>query len=164
MATKGRRGFKFTTEEIKSLLDVIEEILPIGNPNQEKVWDKHMVWYPKKEHTPESLRRKFQDMAKTKMPTGDSNRPPHIRSSKRIFRLIVKATDGSNGISGGGDNDPPPPMTMTTTTMMNTRATSTMKMTKTTARMVESRAILSTSPLVMSLAEQKWGGQQQSAP
>jgi hypothetical protein len=33
MATKGRRGFKFTTQEIESLLDVIEEIIPIDNPD-----------------------------------------------------------------------------------------------------------------------------------
>jgi hypothetical protein len=59
MATKGRRGFKFTTQELKSLLDVIEDIFPIGNPDLEKVWNMHMVRYPKKERTAELLRRKF---------------------------------------------------------------------------------------------------------
>ena len=108
MATKGRRGFKFTTQEIESLLDVIEEIIPIGNPDWEKVWDKHMVCYPKKERTPKSLRCKFQDLAKSKMPTGDPNCPPHICSAKCIYHLIVKATDGSDGVSGGGDDDSPP--------------------------------------------------------
>jgi hypothetical protein len=33
MTTKGRREFEFTIQEIKSLLDVIEEIVPIGNPD-----------------------------------------------------------------------------------------------------------------------------------
>ena len=109
MATKGRRrGFKFTTQQIESLLDVIEEIISIDNPDWEKVWDKHMVCYPKKERTPESLRRKFQDLAKSKAPTGDPNCPPHIHSAKRIYRLIVKATDGSDGESCGGDDDFPP--------------------------------------------------------
>jgi hypothetical protein len=64
MATKGRRGFKFSTQELKSLLDVIEDIIPIGNPDWEKVWNIHMVGYPKKERTAESLRRKFQELAK----------------------------------------------------------------------------------------------------
>jgi hypothetical protein len=59
MTTKGRRGYKFTTQEIESLLDVIEENIPIGDPNWEQVWDRHMVRYPKKEQTAESLRRKF---------------------------------------------------------------------------------------------------------
>jgi hypothetical protein len=66
MTTKGRRGFKFTTQEIKSVLNVIKEINPIGNPDWEKVWDRHMVCYPKKEWTAESLRRKFQELAKIK--------------------------------------------------------------------------------------------------
>ncbi len=64
MATKGRRGFKFTTQELKSLLDVIKDIVPIGNPDWEKVWNMHMVCYPKKDWTAESLRRNFQELAK----------------------------------------------------------------------------------------------------
>ncbi len=42
-----------------------------------------------------------------KQPTGDPNCPPHICSAKRIYHLIVKATDGLDGDSGD-DNDPPP--------------------------------------------------------
>jgi hypothetical protein len=121
MATKGRSGFKFTTQEIKSLLDVIEEIISIGNPDWEKVWDKHMVHYPKKERTPESLGRKFQDLAKSKAPTGDPNCLPHIHSAKHIYCLIVMATDGLDGVSGGG-NDDSPPTSMTTRLTTNTRA------------------------------------------
>ncbi len=37
MATKGKRGFKFTIAELEDLLDVINEIVPIGNPDWEKV-------------------------------------------------------------------------------------------------------------------------------
>ena len=150
MATKGRRGFKFTTQEIESLLDIIEEIIPIGNPDWEKVWDKHMVCYPKKERTPKLLRRKFRDLAKSKVPTGDPNCPPHIHAAKCIYPLIVKVTDGSDGESGGGDDDFPPTL-MTARTTTNTRVTRTMKMTKTLARMVESMVFPSTSPLVIPL-------------
>jgi hypothetical protein len=50
-------GVEFTTQEIERLLDVIEEIIPIGNPYLEKVWDRHMVCYPKKEPTAEVLRQ-----------------------------------------------------------------------------------------------------------
>ena len=35
---KGRRGFTFTIAEIKSLLDVINDIVPIGNYEWEQVW------------------------------------------------------------------------------------------------------------------------------
>jgi hypothetical protein len=106
MTTKRRRGFKFTTQEIKSLLDVIEDIIPIGNPDWEKVWDRHVVCYPKKDWTAISLRRKFQELAE-KNPTGDPNCQPHVRSAKRIHQLIVKATDGLDGQSGDDDVLPP---------------------------------------------------------
>jgi hypothetical protein len=106
MTTKGRRGFKFTTQEIESLLDVIEEIIPIGSPDWEKVWDRHMVCYPKKEQTAKLLRCKFQELAK-KNPTGDPNCPPHVCSAKRIYQLVVKAKDGLDGESGDDDVLPP---------------------------------------------------------
>ncbi len=100
MPPKGKRGFKFTIAEMESLLDVIEEIVPIGNPDWERVWDSHTTRYPKKERTAKSLRCKFQELACKKMPTSDPNCLPHIRSAKRIYKIIVKATDGSDGLSG----------------------------------------------------------------
>jgi hypothetical protein len=33
MAKKGKGGFKFTVAEIEHMLDVIDEIVPIGNPD-----------------------------------------------------------------------------------------------------------------------------------
>ena len=43
-------------------------------------------------------------MACKKMPTGDPDCPPHIHLAKRIYRMIVKATDGSDGMSGDTDD------------------------------------------------------------
>jgi hypothetical protein len=103
MPPKGKRGFKFTIAEMESLLDVIGEIVPIGNPNWEQVWDSHTTCYPQKERTAKLLRCKCQELARKKMPTGDPNCPPHIRSAKRMYRMIVKATDGSEGLSGDDD-------------------------------------------------------------
>jgi hypothetical protein len=65
-----------------------------------------MACYPKKEQTAKLLRHKFQELKK-KQSIGDPNCPPHIRSAKCIYPLIVKATDGSDG-DFGDDNDPPP--------------------------------------------------------
>ena len=58
--TKGKRGAKFTIAELKCLLDEIDEIVPIGNPNWERVWDRHVSTFPTKERTLELLKRKFQ--------------------------------------------------------------------------------------------------------
>ena len=109
---KGRLGFKFTIAEIESLLDVINDIFPIGNSEWEQVWNRHNHRYPSKERTFESFWRKFLEMARKKVPTGDPNCPPHIRSSKRIYRKIIQATDGSDGESdlnslgiNAGDHD-----------------------------------------------------------
>ena len=102
---KGKRGAKFTIAELERLLDVIDEILPIGAPDWEKVWDRHVSNFPKKERTVESLKRKFQELARKKIPTGDPECPPHIRNAKRIFRKIVLASDGSTGGSDGSENE-----------------------------------------------------------
>jgi hypothetical protein len=102
---KGKRGAKFTIAELECLLDVIDEIVPIGNPDWERVWDKHVSTFPKKERTVESLKRKFQGLARHKIPTGDPECPPHIRNAKRIYRKIVLATDGSTGGSDVSDDE-----------------------------------------------------------
>jgi hypothetical protein len=103
---KGKRGANFTImAELECLLDVIDKIVPIGNPDWERVWYKHVSTFPKKERTVESLKQKFQGLARHKIPTGDPACPPHIRNAKRIYRKIVLATDGSTGGSDVSDDE-----------------------------------------------------------
>jgi hypothetical protein len=59
MVKKGKRGFKFTIAKLEHLVDVMNEIVPIGNPDWEKVWHEHLAAYPMMEWTPELLKRKF---------------------------------------------------------------------------------------------------------
>jgi hypothetical protein len=59
MAKKGKRGFKFTIAKLERLQSVINEIVPIGNPDWEKVWHEHLAAYPTMEGTPELLKHKF---------------------------------------------------------------------------------------------------------
>jgi hypothetical protein len=94
-----RRGFKFTVVEIENLLETIEDVIPIGNPDWERIWQEHLARYPTKGRTSESLKRKFQQLARTKIPTGDPNCPPYIRDAKQIYYKIVQATNGSTGCS-----------------------------------------------------------------
>ena len=96
---KGKRGAKFTTAELEHLLSIVEEILPIGAPEWERVWDRHDSAFRAKERTPESLKRKFQELARKKIPTGDPECPPYVRKAKHIYHKIVLATDGSTGNS-----------------------------------------------------------------
>ncbi len=99
-----KREFKFALSEIESLLEVVEAIIPIGNPDWDKILNKHASRYPTKDCTAKSLKRKFQELACTKIPTGDPNMPPHICKAKQIYYRIVQATDGSTGGSQGGDD------------------------------------------------------------
>ncbi len=75
----------------------VDEIVPIGNPEWECVWERHNSCYPNKDWTVESLKRKFQELAKKKVSTGDPYCPPHIIYAKHFYRKIVEATDGSTG-------------------------------------------------------------------
>jgi len=94
---KGKRGFKFTIHELESLVKAVEELIPISNTEWEWGWDRHIALYPQQDRTLKSLKRKFQEMARTKIPTGDPNCPHHIRIAKRAYYKLIKATDGSMG-------------------------------------------------------------------
>ena len=60
------RGCKFSVVEIEHLLEVVEEVIPIGNPDWEQIWQEHLARYPTKERAAESLKRKFQELARKK--------------------------------------------------------------------------------------------------
>ena len=88
------KGFKFALSKIESLLKVVKAIIPIGNPDWDKILNKHASCYPTKDCTVKLLKRKFQKLACTKIPTRDPNMPPHICKTKHIYYRIVQATDG----------------------------------------------------------------------
>ena len=97
---KGARGLAFKAPELENLADIVEEIVPISHTDWDRVRDQHNEKFSKQNRTTESLRRKFQWMAKMKIPTGDPNMPRHIRVAKR-----AKATDGSTPVRDDDDDD-----------------------------------------------------------
>ena len=72
---KGKRGYKFTKKELESLLMAVDEIVPAGNPEWENIWEMHNSCYPNQDPNVKSLKRKFQELAKKKMLTGDPKCP-----------------------------------------------------------------------------------------
>jgi len=64
---KSKRGFKFTVSELEHMLDIIDDIVPIGNPDWEKIWQEHLADYSTMEQTPELLKRKFQELIRKKI-------------------------------------------------------------------------------------------------
>jgi hypothetical protein len=97
MVKKGKRGFKFSVAELEHMLNFINDIVPIGNPDWEKVWQEHLAAYPTMEQTPESLKRNFQELVRKKNPTCDPNCPPYVHEAKQISRKIVIVTNRSTG-------------------------------------------------------------------
>ncbi len=85
---KATRGYKFTVSEVEHLLETVEDVIPIENPNWECTWQEHSARCPTRERTAESLKRKFQELARKKVPTGDPKCPPKVH-------------DGSTGGSDG---------------------------------------------------------------
>jgi hypothetical protein len=80
---KGKREYKFTTPELEILAKAIEEIVPISAIDWDKVWEEHKKCFLDLNRTSDSQKRKLQEMARTKIPTGDPNCLPHIRIAKR---------------------------------------------------------------------------------
>jgi hypothetical protein len=99
-----RRGFKFTVAEIEHLLETIEDVIPIGNPDWERIWQEHSARYPTKERTSESLKRKFQELARKKIPTGDPNCPPYVRKYARAEGVTLPPSEDL--CPSGGSNSP----------------------------------------------------------
>jgi hypothetical protein len=80
-----KRGFKFALSKIESLLKVFKAIIPIGNPDWEKILNEHATRYPTKDRTTKSLKHKFQELAPTNIPTGD----PHMTSIIGMCRQLM---------------------------------------------------------------------------
>lgn len=77
-----RRGASFATKEIEHLLDVMEEIVPIGPTEWDIVEAKHNALFEDKGRNKDTLKRKFQSLYLTRIPTGDPTCPPHIPKTK----------------------------------------------------------------------------------
>ena len=73
-----KRGFKFTTHELESLAEAVADIIPMSNTDWDNILEIHDANFPGLNRTSDSLKRKFQEMARTKIPTGDPNCPHHI--------------------------------------------------------------------------------------
>ena len=102
------RGRGFTVAEIDCLLEIIDDVLPIGPNDWDRVTERHCTFYPGLGRTRESLRRKFASLYNHKKPTGDPSCPVYVRNAKHIFERIKEAmdlSDGEGGGVGGGEDE-----------------------------------------------------------
>lgn len=101
MPPKGR-GATFTALELSSFLDLLEERLPISLDEWDMVTALHLATFPEPNRNKDTLKRKFQMLYSTKMPTGDPNIPPNVLRAKRINNEIKEKTEL---VEDGDDDD-----------------------------------------------------------
>jgi hypothetical protein len=87
----------YSNNELDLLLESVREILPISGREWEEVATRQASYFSDSRRTGEQLKKKYNRLAKTKIPTGDPNCPPSVREAKRISRLIVEKTNGTAG-------------------------------------------------------------------
>ena len=83
----------YTQEETETLLSCIDEVVPIGPQEWENALHKHQALFPDTDRDVASIRRKFNKLQSTRIPTGDPNCPPLVRQAKRIQRNIEEKMD-----------------------------------------------------------------------
>ena len=80
------------------LLNAMFEVLPIGPEEWEEVQSRHSARYQGR--SVESLRRKYQELHRKDVPTGDPHCPADVKLAKRVKYAI-----GDKAELGGGEED-----------------------------------------------------------
>ena len=92
------RGPGYSSEETDILLTSIQDVLPIGPLDWEKVVQMHTDQFPGMGRDLQSVRRKFNKLQASRVPTGDPNCPPAVRTAKRIHREIEEKMDAEEEV------------------------------------------------------------------
>lgn len=74
---------RFSIGDMEAIMDVIEQILPLGPGKWEQVADTHVTLYQEAKRDVSSLRCNFQSLYNLQVPTGNPQCPPHVRHAKR---------------------------------------------------------------------------------
>ena len=97
--TRSHEVQDISSEETDILLTSIQEVLPIGPLDWEKVVQMHTDQFPEMGRDLQSVRRKFNKLQASRVPTGDPNCPPAVRTAKRIQREIEEKMDAEEEVA-----------------------------------------------------------------
>lgn len=95
--SNNHRGPGFTQAELDSVLELLDEYLPVSRDEWEVVLRKHEKRFPEKSRTVESLRRKFASLYRNKLPTGHPQMPEEVQKAKHIRLRMTERTDVTDG-------------------------------------------------------------------
>ena len=90
------KGTNYSLEEIDSLLDLIEDELPISATLWENIQRSHLSRYPDQRRGVDSIKRKFKELYSKRVKTGDPNCPQEVRRAKRLRHQIVESMNASD--------------------------------------------------------------------
>ena len=85
----------YSIAKLECLNECVAAVLPLSGAEWEMVSHSHCVYYPGR--TWESLRKKFNEVARKSIPTGDPNCPPYVREAKRVRQQIIEKSEGASG-------------------------------------------------------------------
>ncbi|PXF45932.1 hypothetical protein BWQ96_04293 [Gracilariopsis chorda] len=97
------RGNGFSKTEVDSLLDVLEEHLPIGAMEWDKVARIHSSRFPSTQRNADSLKRKFSSLHRQTGPTGDPTIPQEVKKAKAIREAMKERADLGDGTEQESD-------------------------------------------------------------
>ena len=80
----------YSAAQIDVLFETVHKVLPISGMEWDLVAICHSCFHPELDHTGDQLKKTFNRLAKTKIPTGDPNVPLHIFEGKEIRKLIIE--------------------------------------------------------------------------
>ena len=86
----------YTKIEIKALLNILEDVLPIGPDQWNEVVETHSLNYPGRDVV--SIRRKYSKLHRIQIPTGDPHCPPEVKQAKRIKYKIGEKAEIGDGV------------------------------------------------------------------
>jgi hypothetical protein len=90
------KGTNYSLEEIDSLLDLIEDELPISATLWENIQKSHLSRYPEQRRGVDSIKRKFKELYSKRVKTGDPNCPQEVRRAKRLRHQIIESMNASD--------------------------------------------------------------------
>ena len=96
MRTRTKRGSGYTQAEVLSLLELVKQYNPIASVEWENVVKQHKINFPAEDRKLDSIKRKFQELYQTKVPTGDPFVPIEVMMAKEIQKAREEKIEASD--------------------------------------------------------------------
>eukprot|EP00536_Pseudo-nitzschia_multiseries_P018737 jgi/Psemu1/230122/e_gw1.3024.8.1 len=95
MAKKGRRSgvIGYSRTELLEFLHALKKILPVGPEEWAQVAQIHKDNFADTNRSIQNLRRKYGNLYRKQIPTGDPNCPEEVKLAKRV-KWLIKSKEG----------------------------------------------------------------------